>query len=767
MSGQGRMRRSTGGEVQRSALEAGDRAMETRQIFERARASHVQGNYAESEALYRRVLELNPGAALALEGLGVLMFQQGRTADAATFFERGVAAQPGSARMHANLAEALRVLGRTERALQHVQRAQSIDPAFAQAWNTRGLIAYDEGRFTDALSAYLEAIAREPRLTAAHINQANALQALHRSSDAVAALRQALRVEPDNPTALSNLGQVLCDLADPDLLEEAELLCRRAAAVAPGLAQAHEYLGNVLRAAGRMEEALKAFQQSLRVDSRRAAPLFNIGQLLQHAGRFDEAAAIYDKAKALDPDDARLHISLGALALARDQYDQAVRSYRRAAELDPLSSDAQHGLGMAFLDQGRLDLAESAFREALRLNPAYAMSQTGLARIQAERGDLEKSCALARRALEMRPNSAEAYHRLASNLKGRLPEAEVEAIRRLIDHKSLPDASRAMLRFGLAAVYDARGLYRESAALLDHANQLQGAAKASQGPVYDPGQHSRLIDRFQAAFTPDACARSRGWIEPDPRHAFIVGLPRSGTTLVEQILASHHRIHGAGELYLAHAVFQDLPKLAGRPELDPFAAFAALGPESARAASRQYVDGVRAVAPAAAERVVDKMPDNFRLIGLIAVLWPGARVIVCGRDPRDVAVSCWQTGFESNAWANHPDHIAQRIADYERMMRHWRATRPLEWLDVRYEEVVADLETSARRMIDFVGLDWDPACLAFHKTRRVVRTASVAQVREPIYSQSVGKWRHYAPHLGRLFDALERQEIELGGDQSS
>jgi Flp pilus assembly protein TadD len=510
-----------------------------------------------------------------------------------------------------------------------------------------------------------------------------------------------------------------------------------------------------------MEESLKAYQQSLRVDPRRVAPFFHIGQLLQQASRFDEAAAIYDRARAFDADDPRLHINLGTLALARDQHEQAVNSYRRAIELEPLSAEAQHGLGMAHLDQGRLDLAEAAFREALRLNPISAMSRSALARIQAERGDLDGSCASAREALALRPNHAEAYSRLAANLKGRLPESEVQAITRLIDHKSLPPAGRSMLRFGLAAVYDARGLYREAAALLDGANQLQAAAKASRGPAYDPGYHSAFIDRVIAAFTPVALACARGWIDPDPRPVFVVGLPRSGTTLVEQILASHRQIHGAGELYLVHRVFQDLPQLVGQPSSEPIAAFAVLGPESARAASRRYLDGVAAIAPPAAERVVDKMPDNIRLLGVIAVLWPGARVIVCGRDLRDIAVSCWQTGFEANPWANHPDQIAQRIADHERLMQHWRATRPLEWLDVRYEDVVDDLETSARRMVEFVGLEWDPACLEFHKTRRVVRTASVAQVREPIYPHSVGKWRHYAPYLGPLFEALKRQGIAV------
>ena len=160
-------------------------------------------------------------------------------------------------------------------------------------------------------------------------------------------------------------------------------------------------------------------------------------------------------------------------------------------------------------------------------------------------------------------------------------------------------------------------------------------------------------------------------------------------------------------------------------------------------------------------RVVDKMPDNIRLLGLIALLWPGARVIVCARDPRDIAVSCWQAGFKINPWSNVWEHIAQRLADHERIVEHWRQTRPLEWLDVRYEAMVADPKGQARRLIDFVGVEWESTCLDFHLTKRVVRTLSLVQVRQPIHSQSVGRWKNYEPSLQPLFIALKRHGVEL------
>ncbi len=730
-----------------------------RQMLERARSLHMQGSHAESEVLYRRLLERRPNLVLALEGLGVLLFQQGRTADAAALFQRGVAVKPDAARMHANLAEALRVLGRQDEALDHLHKASAIDPSLSQIWNTRGLIAYDAGRYAEAEAAYREAIRREPRLAAAYINLANAMQSLHRSGEAIDALKTALVIEPDNPTALSNLGQMLCDSGDPDRLEEAETFCRRAATVAPALPQAHEYLGNVLRTTGRPELALKSYQQAIRADRRRVMPFLQIGHLLQEAGRYDEAERMYQTARAIDADDARLHVNLGSLALARDQYEEAAAAYRSALELDPSSIDAHRGLGLTYLEQGRSTEAEACFGEVLAVDPNNGLALAGLARLLAERGDLDESCVTARRRLAVRANLADAYNRLALNLKGRLPEDDVEAIKRLLDHKSLPAAARSLLRFGLAAVYNDRSLYREASALLEDANRLQGQAKMNRRLVFDPDQHATFIDRFISTFTPGAIDRARGWVEPDSRPVFVVGLPRSGTTLVEQILASHAQVHGAGELFEAHGVFHSLPRLVGQPTLDSFSAFGALEPASARAAARRYLDFLARAAPTRATRIVNKMPDNYRLIGLIAVLWPGARVIVCRRDPRDMAISCWQTGFESNPWTNDPEHIGRRIADTERLMRHWQATKPLEWLEVRYEDVVQHFESNAHRLVNFVGLEWDPACLEFYKTRRVVRTASITQVRQPIYSHSVGKWRHYAPYIKPLLDALKRHGV--------
>ena len=231
------------------------------------------------------------------------------------------------------------------------------------------------------------------------------------------------------------------------------------------------------------------------------------------------------------------------------------------------------------------------------------------------------------------------------------------------------------------------------------------------------------------------------------------------------MLASHSCVHGAGELLELHHVFQALPEIVGRPNADPLDVLTSLGPDSVQTAAARYLARIDSLAPATATRIVDKMPDNVLQLGLIAWLFPSARVIVCHRDPRDVALSCWHTGFRSSSWNNDWNHIARRLADYQRVLEHWRVIRPLAKLDLQYEEVVTDPERHARRLIDFVGLDWDPACLEFHSNRLVVRTPSLVQVRQPIHSRSSGRWRHYEATLQPLLEAFDRHGVILNDNK--
>jgi hypothetical protein len=333
------------------------------------------------------------------------------------------------------------------------------------------------------------------------------------------------------------------------------------------------------------------------------------------------------------------------------------------------------------------------------------------------------------------------------------------------------------LLFALAHVADARGDYADAAGYLGPANALARELRRSRGQFYDPDEHARFVDRLIAAFTPALFERLAGAGDDTAQPVFVFGLPRSGTTLVEQVLASHSQVFGAGELSLARRALNGLPLSLNPQDAGP--RLDALDRAEIRRLARDYRDGVQALLarqtrePAAPARetasppllalrapgpeplrIVDKMPDNYLCLGLIALLFPRATLIHVRRDIRDVALSCWLTHFRSIRWADEPQDLARRCRDYQRLMDHWRVVLPRPVHEVCYERLVDDFETEARRLVAACGLDWQPACLQFHQTARPVRTASVTQVRQPLYRTALGRWKAYEPHLGFLFDRV-------------
>jgi hypothetical protein len=236
------------------------------------------------------------------------------------------------------------------------------------------------------------------------------------------------------------------------------------------------------------------------------------------------------------------------------------------------------------------------------------------------------------------------------------------------------------------------------------------------------------------------------------RLVFIFGLPRSGTSLTEQILASHSRVHGLGETQLVLKNFDRFLERTGS-KAEAIERLARINQEQVVRMAREHLAALK-VFDGSDLRIVDKLPDNYVYLGYLATLFPQARFIHCRRDLRDTAVSCWSTNFWYLEWANSFDHIVSRFAAYQRLMTHWENVLPVPVLQIDYEETVADLETSARRLVDWCGLDWEPACLNFHQSTRAVRTASVTQVRQPIYRRSVERWRNYEAALGPLFERL-------------
>jgi tetratricopeptide (TPR) repeat protein len=397
------------------------------------------------------------------------------------------------------------------------------------------------------------------------------------------------------------------------------------------------------------------------------------------------------------------------------------------------------------------------FRKAIELKPDLAPAHANLGTVLEELGDFAEAERSFREALRHNPRHAGAHAHLATMLRDKLPEADLAAQRSLLADPLLTDGRRSALHFGLAHVLDAQGAYAEAAEHLAQANALGLAQRVKRGRGYDPAAHERLIDGMIATCTPAFFERVRDFGLPTERPVFVVGLPRSGTTLIEQILASHSQVFGAGELPLGREDFEALAA-SGESELGSLEGLARLDRPTACRLAQRHLEAL-GQRNDSAERVVDKMPDNTLYLGLLMALFPRAKFIYCRRDLRDVAVSCWMTNFRHIPWAHESEHIAARFEQHQRLMAHWRQVLPVPLLEVDYEQTVADLEGTARRIVAWCGLDWEPACVEFHRQSRPVRTASVTQVRQPIYTTSVQRWKHYAPTLAPLFDRLSRLSV--------
>ena len=481
-----------------------------------------------------------------------------------------------------------------------------------------------------------------------------------------------------------------------------------------------------------------------------AEAFLNIGNALKEQGKLDRAVASYRKALDLKPDDADTLSNLAETLQEAEKPDEALACGRRAVELQPENADAHNRLGHVLKAGGKLDEALRCFRRALELRPAFVECLGSLGSLLEEQGDLAGAEDAFRAALRHNPRAAFSLYKLAEVRRGKIDDRELADQRQLLADPDLTEAQRFLLHFGVAQVLNARGEYAAAAEHLVQANSLQAAHWKKRGRGYDPESYETLAARLIAACTPDFFQRVRGFGLDSELPVFVVGLPRSGTTLVEQVLAGHSKVFAAGEIKLAGASLAEF----GRQGVNPVEGMRTMDCPTAQRVASLHLEKLQALAPAAG-RIVDKMPENYLHLGMLAALLPRAKFVHCRRDIRDVAVSCWITPFEEVRWANDQEHIASRFRVYRQMMSHWRQVLPAPILDVDYEEIVADLEGVARRLVAFCGLPWQESCLEFHRSKRAVTTASAVQVRQPVYTTSVARWRNYEQPLASLFARLE------------
>lgn len=520
----------------------------------------------------------------------------------------------------------------------------------------------------------------------------------------------------------------------------------------PGHVESLVYLAMILFQAGKTEEAAKCCQSALALRPDDPEIHFNLALCLHSLGRLDEAAVHYRQTVTIRPNFPPAWNNLGNVLCAMERYDEAIECLHEAVRQQPTHGEPCYNLGNAYREDGQPAEAVKWCREALRLKPVYSKAQfvAGIALL--ELGKTKEAELHLREAMRQGSKYSISLLNLAANGLYTENDPSVDELRARLASDKLELLDRSHLHSAIANILDQAGRYDEAFAHFTEANCLRLQHLRGTGKVYDAVAHGQLTDRIIALFTAGYFDRIRGFGVDSDQPIFIVGMPRSGSTLVEQILACHPDIDGAGELPDLPNMVARLPERWGGTEKYP-ECILRLDAAASRELAEAYLRRLRRLTRPA-RRITDKLLGNFHHLGLIATLFPKARVIHCSRHPLDVCVSCYIQFFKGLEFTWNFADLAQHYRDYERLMAHWRRLLPLPILDVVYEDVVADPEGQSRRLVEFCGVDWDERCLRFHESERAVRTVSKLQVRRPVYASSIGRWRRYAAHLAPLCAAL-------------
>ncbi|MFQ5764642.1 MAG: sulfotransferase [Rhodospirillales bacterium] len=642
-------------------------------------------------------------------------------------------------------ATAVHQSGRPQEALTLYRGILEVSPDEPRVLNLAGIAAYQTGDLDTAAGLLTAALRQAPDDAETHYNLGLVEISRKRFAEAATALEASLRIDPANAEACNSLGNARRQLEQPD---EAMAAYRRAVALRADYAAAIKNLGTLSLALGDPAAACEAFQRLLELEAPRPGVLRDLAKAFTDLGRIDDAIAALRQALGLSPDDPDTVAQLGSALGAADDLEEAEATIRRAIALAPGRAGFHCNLGSALERQGRFEEAETAYAEALSLDPDHVPSLRNLGALCRDLGRFEDAEEPFRRVLALRPEEPVSLLDLTVMKTFTKDDPDLDRLQAFLEAPELAESDRQVVHFRLAKALDDLGEYD---AAFDHLQKANAIKLASLEDGIDPAVD--LLTRTAEVFGHDLLTQPPGDGFASDLPVFIVGMPRSGTTLVEQIVASHPDVHGAGET-------SHLEKLAGgmRSADDAGARYpelgAGMGPRDLLHIGETYVERLSAYSPDV-RRITDKMPSNFRYLGLIRLALPKAKVIHCTRDPVATCFSCYQQGFAGKLDFTYDlTHLGRYYRAYHDLMDHWRRVLG-EWvLDVAYEDVVREPEGQIRRMLAFCGLPWNDACLSFHETKRPVRTASQAQVRKPIYATAVDHWRHYERHLGPLFEAL-------------
>ena len=652
------------------------------------------------------------------------------------------------------------------------------EPENSEAWLMSGALLGEAGSVDEAIDCLQTALRLNPEYPEAHLTMAHLLHAKSRLNDAYENVKQALEIDSTYDEAWVFLGAICCELS---LFEEAERACGEAINRWPENVNAHVSLATSLCYLGRNVEAEPVLRHAIDLAG---GYLPSVDALLERIliGKGDNVNAepYIKSALASAPDDITLLLNLANIRLGQRQFEQAIDLFRGITENNSESVDAWLGLGLALHGHYNLKEAEACYQKARDLDSSSLPATYNLAILKQAYGEFSSAIDLLEEALVQYPGRlnvigylasiyeqigeqdkaistiipvldqpekdvqiAKTYQKLCVKL-GQCAEAEIY-LKATLETVIVNPEEKAILHFCLGELYDKQGNY-------DLAFEQFLRANEYKTEKYDSSIYSKYIDMIISTFSASSISSYPVSKQLSDQQIFIVGMPRSGTSLVEKILSSHSEVYGAGELRNITDFTENMFD-SDNGESNYLEAMAFLTQARVDALSDQYIDFITDKS-SDAKRVTDKMPHNFQYLGLIKHLFPNAKIIHCVQDARDTCLSCYFQNFLGyHPYTNDLNDLALHYLDYQRLMSHWKSLE-IPMLEVRYEDLVNDQELWSKKLISYCDLDWEDDCLRFYEKGEQTRTASYDQVRQPIYQKSLARWKDYRSHLGSMLDIL-------------
>lgn len=695
-------------------VQKGSAQMSEAQALALAGEFYQRGRFKQAANVCKQLVRHNPALADGHNILGVSLCGLGLTKEGVASIKRSIKLSPKVASYHANLGEIYRTTGNLPDAIIALNRAIKLNPRNAQAHNNLGIVRYERKEYEDAVACYRQALAIDPQFPEAHNNLGNSLRKIDQVDAALEAYQSALSLREEYPEAYNNLGTLLHEQRK---IEQAQHALRKAIAQKPRYIDAYNNLASILFAEKDEVEALRLMAEVLKFAPRNAKTLLLTARIQTRRGNYPAAEQACGMVLEDEPDNPEAMTVLGQLMHETDRYDEAIVFLEKALAIDPDSSDARNFYGVALKSVGRLDEAREQILAAVAQNDRMYG----------------------------------AYANLNDLVDFSKEEDLFAKIRSIVDDAPDPDADYLLpMHFAYAKALDDRGQPQEA---LTH--YIAGGQMKRRQLDYKEADCFNFFKSIRQAFTSETFTNRKYGGCPDDRLVFIVGMPRSGSTLVEQIISSHPAVFGAGEVkYLTRALHQvrdRFPSLSRYPDI-----LSELNPAQFQLFADNYLHQISRAA-GGARKITDKLLTNYFYVGLIHLTFPQARIINTQRDPIDTCLSAFTKLFKDDMPHSYDlTELGRYYSEYQGLMDHWNAVLPAGVMKtVKYEDVVADTEKEARTLIEFIGLDWDDSCLQFYNSSRPVKTASVAQVRKPIYKSAVERWRKYGDGLQPLIDALK------------